>query len=241
MLKIIKRFLSYPPHLVVKMPALSPTMTQGNIGSWKKQLGDSVSSGDLLVEIETDKAQMDLECQEEGFLAKIIVKENTSDVKVGQAICVLAENEQDVSKFADFSIDSAPVATRVEEKPAEPIKPTKVESKVEKSSAKTTQPIDSGSRINASPLAKALALEKGISLLNIKGSGPGGRIIQNDVLNAKPVANGPLTSNGKVDSAPLYQDVKLSTVRQVLLFNRLLLPEWFRVPLRFHIITKLVN
>ena len=224
------------------MPALSPTMTQGNIGSWKKQLGDSVSSGDLLVEIETDKAQMDLECQEEGFLAKIIVKENTSDVKVGQAICVLAENEQDVSKFADFSIDSAPVATRVEEKPVETIKTAKVDSKVEaKSSAKTTQPVDLGSRINASPLAKVLALEKGISLLNIKGTGPGGRIIQKDVLNAKPAANGPSTSSGKLDSAPLYQDVKLSTVRQVLLFNRLLLPEWFRVPLRFHIITKLVN
>ena len=70
-------------------------MTQGNLGSWKKQIGDQVNPGDVLVEIETDKAQMDFECQDEGFLAKIIVESNAQDISVNSPICVLAENKED--------------------------------------------------------------------------------------------------------------------------------------------------
>ena len=73
---------AYPPHTILNMPALSPTMTQGNLGQWHKKIGDEVAPGDVLVEIETDKAQMDFECQDEGFLAKIFVKEGTKDVIV---------------------------------------------------------------------------------------------------------------------------------------------------------------
>jgi pyruvate dehydrogenase E2 component (dihydrolipoyllysine-residue acetyltransferase) len=70
------------------MPALSPTMTQGAIGTWQKQPGDKISQGDVLVEVETDKAQMDFECQEEGYLAKILVQSGEKDVPVGQVFCV---------------------------------------------------------------------------------------------------------------------------------------------------------
>lgn len=74
---------SYPPHNVISMPALSPTMTAGNIGSWQKKVGDNVAPGDVLVEIETDKAQMDFEFQEEGVLAKILMDSGSKDVAVG--------------------------------------------------------------------------------------------------------------------------------------------------------------
>lgn len=76
----------YPPHTVIKMPALSPTMTKGNIGGWRKKEGDTVSIGDVLVEIETDKAQMEFECPEDGFLAKILIKEGEKDVAVSKVL-----------------------------------------------------------------------------------------------------------------------------------------------------------
>ncbi|KAK4631000.1 Dihydrolipoyllysine-residue acetyltransferase, mitochondrial [Fulvia fulva] len=98
---------SYPSHTVISMPALSPTMTSGNIGSWQKQPGDSLAPGDVLVEIETDKAQMDFEFQEEGVLAKILKDSGEKDVPVGNPIAVLVEDAGDVSAFEDFSIEDA--------------------------------------------------------------------------------------------------------------------------------------
>ena len=80
---------AYPSHTVISMPALSPTMTMGSVGTWKKQIGDSVVPGDVLVEIETDKAQMDFECQEEGYLAKILVEKGANDVSVGKVRYIL--------------------------------------------------------------------------------------------------------------------------------------------------------
>lgn len=76
--------LAFPEHQIIAMPALSPTMTQGAIGTWQKQPGDQIAQGDVLVEIETDKAQMDFECQEEGYLAKILVDSGEKDIPVGQ-------------------------------------------------------------------------------------------------------------------------------------------------------------
>lgn len=80
-------YASYPPHTVVKMPALSPTMTAGNIGAWQKKPGDSIAPGEVLVEIETDKAQMDFEFQEEGVLAKILKESGEKDIAVGNVSC----------------------------------------------------------------------------------------------------------------------------------------------------------
>ena len=92
------------------MPALSPTMTMGNIGTWQKKVGDAVAAGDVLVEIETDKAQMDFECQEEGYIAKILVDSNTKEVNISQPIAIIVENKEDIEKFADFTVDSAAAA-----------------------------------------------------------------------------------------------------------------------------------
>jgi pyruvate dehydrogenase E2 component (dihydrolipoamide acetyltransferase) len=81
--------VAFPEHQIIAMPALSPTMTQGAIGTWQKKPGDGIAQGDVLVEIETDKAQMDFECQEEGFLAKILVESGEKDVPVGQVLPII--------------------------------------------------------------------------------------------------------------------------------------------------------
>src|ERR1700753_3551391 len=89
------------------MPALSPTMTSGNIGAWQKNPGDSLAPGDVLVEIETDKAQMDFEFQEEGVLAKILKASGEKDVAVGNPIAVMVEDAGDVAAFEEFTIEDA--------------------------------------------------------------------------------------------------------------------------------------
>ena len=86
--RFLREWLAYPPHSVVSMPALSPTMTSGNIGAWQKKPGDTLAPGDVLVEIETDKAQMDFEFQDEGILAKILKESGEKDVAVGNVSCV---------------------------------------------------------------------------------------------------------------------------------------------------------
>ena len=85
------------------MPALSPTMSMGNVGTWQKKIGDEISPGDVLVEIETDKAQMDFECQEEGYLAKILVETGTKDVKIG-TVCFLHNYSLRASKILNISL-----------------------------------------------------------------------------------------------------------------------------------------
>lgn len=87
--RFARMYATYPPHTVVRMPALSPTMTQGNLGEWAKKLGDPIAPGDVLVAIETDKAQMDYECQDDGFLAKILMPANTADVLVNTVNCLI--------------------------------------------------------------------------------------------------------------------------------------------------------
>ncbi|KAJ1649730.1 pyruvate dehydrogenase complex dihydrolipoamide acetyltransferase component (E2), partial [Coemansia sp. RSA 25] len=85
----------YPDHQLIGMPALSPTMTQGNVGQWQKNVGDKIEPGDVLVEIETDKAQMDFEFQEEGYLAKILAPTGTKDLKIDSPVAIIVENEAD--------------------------------------------------------------------------------------------------------------------------------------------------
>lgn len=102
--------IAYPSHITINMPALSPTMTMGNIGTWQKKVGDAVAPGDVLVEIETDKAQMDFECQEEGFIAKILADSGSKEVNINQPIAIMVENKEDIEKFADFTAESAGAA-----------------------------------------------------------------------------------------------------------------------------------
>ncbi|KAJ2556215.1 pyruvate dehydrogenase complex dihydrolipoamide acetyltransferase component (E2) [Coemansia sp. RSA 1878] len=168
---------SYPDHQLVGMPALSPTMTQGNVGQWQKQVGDRIEPGDVLVEIETDKAQMDFEYQEEGYLAKILAPTGTKDLGIDQPVAIIVENEADVAAFADYSPGAKTEAAPAQETVA------KEETKEAAAPAKAapSQTVESGDRIFASPLAKMLAKEKNIDLAQVKGTGPRGRIVKADI------------------------------------------------------------
>lgn len=105
-------FIGLPAHRIISMPALSPTMTQGNLASWKKKIGDEIKVGESIALIETDKATMDLESQEEGYLAKILVPDGTNDVSINVPIAVIVENKQDVPQMKDFSPEGTPVKGR---------------------------------------------------------------------------------------------------------------------------------
>ncbi|KAJ2689184.1 pyruvate dehydrogenase complex dihydrolipoamide acetyltransferase component (E2) [Coemansia spiralis] len=173
---------SYPDHQLVGMPALSPTMTQGNVGQWQKSVGDKIEPGDVLVEIETDKAQMDFEFQEEGYLAKILAPTGTKDLKIDSPVAIIVENEADVAAFADFSLDQAgsPASAPAPASSPAPVESAKVAA-APAAPAQTLQTAAEGDRIFASPLAKTLAREKGIDLAQVSGSGPRGRIVKSDI------------------------------------------------------------
>ncbi|KAG0189825.1 pyruvate dehydrogenase complex dihydrolipoamide acetyltransferase component (E2) [Apophysomyces sp. BC1034] len=178
---------SFPSHNVIAMPALSPTMTQGGIGVWQKKVGDAINPGDVLVEIETDKAQMDFECQEEGFLAKVLVETGSKDVVVGKPIAVFVEDEADIAAFENFTLDDASSGAS----PAAASEASKQEvtpAKEEKSAAPAAAPVSSadGDRVKASPFARKTANERGLDISQIQGSGPNGRIVKDDVDNFKP-------------------------------------------------------
>jgi pyruvate dehydrogenase E2 component (dihydrolipoamide acetyltransferase) len=177
----------------ITMPALSPTMEEGTLAKWLVKEGDSVKSGDIIAEIETDKATMEVEAVDEGKVAKIVVPEGTEGVKVNAVIAVLAEEGEDASSVKAPSADVAPKkadAPKAEEKKAEEKKPEpkKEEAKPEPAKAAAPAKADGGLRLKASPLAKRIAANKGIDLKALKGSGPHGRIIKRDVESAKPGA-----------------------------------------------------
>jgi len=176
----------------ILMPALSPTMEKGNLAKWLKKEGDKVKAGDIIAEIETDKATMEYEAVDEGTLAKIIVPEGTQDVAVNSPIAVLAAEGEDVKAVAS-SAASAPAA-KAEAPKAAPAKeePKKTEAapaaKPTASAAPpapAAAPAASGTRIFSSPLARRLARDAGIDIARISGSGPHGRVIASDVEAAK--------------------------------------------------------
>ena len=168
----------------ILMPALSPTMTEGKLAKWHVKVGDTVKSGQVVCEIETDKATMEVEAVDEGKVGQILVEEGTEGVKVNAVIAVLLEEgEKEVARSAAPAPEKP--APKAEEKPAEkPAAPAPAPA------AKPTAPPASsgGTRVFASPLARRIAAEKGIDLTGIKGSGPNGRIVKVDVENARPGA-----------------------------------------------------
>ncbi|KAF2762147.1 dihydrolipoyllysine-residue acetyltransferase component of pyruvate dehydrogenase complex mitochondrial precursor [Pseudovirgaria hyperparasitica] len=228
---------SFPPHTVISMPALSPTMTSGNIGTWQKKAGDSLAPGDVLVEIETDKAQMDFEFQDEGTLAKILKDSGEKDVAVGSPIAIMIGEGEDVSAFESFSVDDA---GGEKEAPKEAPKEEASESSEPPNSGSSTAPPSSesgsssikpqesdstGGRLEtvlerestASPAAKKLALEKGVPIGQVKGSGPGGRITVQDIEKYKPAAG---AATGAAAPAASYEDIPASSMRKTIA-NRL--------------------
>jgi pyruvate dehydrogenase E2 component (dihydrolipoamide acetyltransferase) len=176
----------------ILMPALSPTMEKGNLAKWLKKEGDKIKSGDVIAEIETDKATMEYEAVDEGTLAKIVVPEGTQDVAVNSVIAVLAGEGEDV-KAAAAGAKVAPVP-----KPTEAPKP---QSAPPKTAAPLPQavfppkpaappppqpaPARAGNRVFSSPLARRLAKDAGIDLNRVSGSGPHGRVIARDIEDAK--------------------------------------------------------
>ena len=183
----------------ILMPALSPTMEKGNLAKWLKKEGDKVKSGDVIAEIETDKATMEVEAVDEGTIAKIIVPEGTQDVPVNDVIAVLAGDGEDVKAAGAGAAAAKPApkvadkaADKAAEKPAAapPAKPTAAPAPVAKAApapqAAGPAPQANGrGRIFSSPLARRLAKEAGIELGRITGTGPHGRVIARDVEAAK--------------------------------------------------------
>ncbi|MEL5878706.1 pyruvate dehydrogenase complex dihydrolipoamide acetyltransferase [Cereibacter sphaeroides] len=169
----------------ILMPALSPTMEEGTLAKWLKKEGDEVRSGDIIAEIETDKATMEFEAVDEGILGKILIAEGTAGVKVNTPIAVLVEEGESVDAGSSAKVpepqepadEAAPAQGAPKEAPAPAAKAP--EAQVARSE---------GERVFASPLARRIAKEKGIDLAAVQGSGPRGRIVKADVEGAQPSA-----------------------------------------------------
>jgi pyruvate dehydrogenase E2 component (dihydrolipoamide acetyltransferase) len=183
----------------ILMPALSPTMEKGNLAKWLKKEGDKVKSGDVIAEIETDKATMEVEAVDEGTLAKIVVPEGTQDVSVNDVIAVLAGDGEDVKAAGASAASAPPKAAPTAEAPAT-AKPVPTLAPAAAPAAKAATPpaaapvpqaaaaapqANGHARIFSSPLARRLAREAGIELALITGSGPHGRVIARDVAEAR--------------------------------------------------------
>ncbi|HZO45193.1 MAG TPA: pyruvate dehydrogenase complex dihydrolipoamide acetyltransferase [Xanthobacteraceae bacterium] len=169
----------------ILMPALSPTMEKGNLARWLKKEGDAVKAGDVIAEIETDKATMEYESIDDGVLAKIVVPEGTQDVPVNQLIAVLAAEGEDAKAAAASAGKTAPA----KEKTPEPAKPAAATPAAAQPStapqASAPAAAHGANRVFASPLARRLAKDAGVDVARIQGSGPHGRIIARDVEAAK--------------------------------------------------------
>jgi pyruvate dehydrogenase E2 component (dihydrolipoamide acetyltransferase) len=172
----------------LKMPALSPTMEEGTLAKWLVKEGDTVKSGDLLAEIETDKATMEFEAVDEGTVTKILVAEGTDGVKVGTAIALIAAEGESTTSSEEAPKAKATPAPAEEVKAPTPAPPAKGGGETPASpaapSAPSPQPAPAraeGARVKASPLARRLAEAQGIDLSTLTGSGPGGRIVRADL------------------------------------------------------------
>jgi pyruvate dehydrogenase E2 component (dihydrolipoamide acetyltransferase) len=224
----------------LKMPALSPTMEEGTLAKWLVKEGDEVKSGDILAEIETDKATMEFEAVDEGKIAKILVPEGTDGVKVGAPIAIMAGEGEDASAAAgaapkadtaapappkaapepkaDATPKSAPPPQAPVETPVAPPRPAAAPARAE------------GDRVKASPLARRLAQAQNIDLSTLQGSGPGGRIVRADIdaavgkappAPAQPAAAaapavGHAVLPGPIEQAIPHEAIKLSNIRKTI-------------------------
>ena len=174
--------------IVIRMPRLSPTMEEGVLAKWSKKEGDKIAPGDVVAEVETDKANMDFPLEDEGVLLKLLVKEGDT-VKLGAPVAVLGEKGEDISAALKEAQGGAA--------PAEAKPPTAAKQPTAAATATAAAPSPPpeaaagnghGGRVKVSPLARKIADEKGLDLRGIQGSGPGGRIVKRDVVEAQPQA-----------------------------------------------------
>jgi pyruvate dehydrogenase E2 component (dihydrolipoamide acetyltransferase) len=208
----------------ILMPALSPTMEKGNLAKWLKKEGDKVKSGDVIAEIETDKATMEVEAVDEGTIAKILVPEGTQDVAVNDVIAVLAGDGEDVKAAGAAATSAPPKAASSAEAPAA-AKPAPAPAPAATPAAKAAAPAAAApapqaapaqqtnghARIFSSPLARRLAKEAGIELARINGTGPHGRVIARDVEGAKSGKGlkAPAAAPGAPGIAPSMSDKQI--------------------------------
>jgi len=214
---------SYPPHQLLNMPALSPTMTAGTIAGFKVKLGDKISPGDLLCDIETDKATIGWESQDEGYIAKILVSEGATEVAVGVPIFVVVDDSGIVPSFEDFTVDTTKPqssgASAAKAGGSDQPKATSKPSQTPKSAPSPSQAVENkGGRVLASPLARKLAAENGIDLRAATPTGPHNRVIAADVLQA--IESG---AGSSVQAAPSvgvagvdYTEIPHSNIRRVI-------------------------
>ena len=200
----------------ILMPALSPTMEEGNLVKWHVKEGDAVSAGDVLVEIETDKAVMEVEAVDEGIIGRIMVAEGTEGVAVNMPIAIILEDGEGIEALDNMSAASSPSAPAITKDPANPS--ASIDGQA--SGKTTTQPgamvsaksasVHHGGRINASPLARRLARDSNIDIAVLAGSGPHGRIVKRDVETA-------LTNGGAAHASmpPMSGSTTIATRRQV--------------------------
>ena len=221
----VRFYADYPDHLRVQLPALSPTMETGTIVSWQKKEGDKLNEGDLLAEIETDKATMGFETPEEGYLAKILVPAGTKNVPIGKLVCIIVSDEASVAAFKDFKDDSpaVPAAAPPGPAPAAPTPSTPPPSPVTPPAPAAAKPmgapsVPSGDRIYASPLAKKIASEKGLSLQGLKGTGLYGSVTVKDLAGAPAIGAQPAAAvaGAPAMGVPTGTDIPVSTVRAVI-------------------------
>ncbi|MFT7147156.1 MAG: pyruvate dehydrogenase E2 component (dihydrolipoamide acetyltransferase) [Yoonia sp.] len=208
----------------ILMPALSPTMEEGTLAKWHVKEGDTVSSGDIMAEIETDKATMEFEAVDEGVIGQIMIAEGTEGVKVNAVIAILLEEGESADDIGAASAAPAPKAA--------PAAATEAAAAASAPAA----PVKDGSRVFATPLARRIAADKGLDLTTIAGSGPHGRIVKADVENATaaPKAAAPAASAAAPAAAAtmaagpstdvvlktyadrLFEEVKLDGMRKII-------------------------
>ncbi|MBE71921.1 MAG: pyruvate dehydrogenase complex dihydrolipoamide acetyltransferase [Thalassospira sp.] len=191
----------------VLMPALSPTMTEGTLAKWHVKEGDTVESGDVIAEIETDKATMEVEAVDEGKIGKILVSEGSENVAVNEVIALLLEEDEDESALEGADTSAASTAGGGDSAPAndekEPAADKPASSGGDKPAA--AAPVSGGERIKASPLARRIAANEGVELSGVSGSGPRGRIVKRDVeaaLSSKPAEKAAASEDKKSADAP---------------------------------------
>lgn len=201
---------------VITMPKMSDTMTEGTIASWLKKVGDKVTSGDILAEVETDKATMELEAYEDGNLLYIGVEEGAS-VEVDGVIAIIGEEGADYKTLleAQAQKQAEPVAEKADSVP----EPAKTPVKETKTTEPKADQAEAGGRIKASPLAKRLAKEKGYDLAKIQGSAENGRIVRRDVETYQPTAEptGQVASSyPQVAGEESYEEIPITQMRKTI-------------------------
>jgi pyruvate dehydrogenase E2 component (dihydrolipoamide acetyltransferase) len=208
----------------LKMPALSPTMEEGTLAKWLVKEGDAVAAGDLLAEIETDKATMEFEAVDEGTIARILVPEGTDEVKVGTVIALIAGEGEEAGAAPAPAAAKEPVARDGGETGAgQPAREAAAPSPPPPAPAAPQPKADLGDRVKASPLARRLAEQRGIDLGGLAGSGPSGRIVKADVDGAAGKPAAPPAAAPAPGPAPAYavpeiphEVAKLSNMRRTI-------------------------